>query len=776
MLLHADNIKFKVKPTGKEIGGIKARFTKSASIKDMTVKQLAACLTAGKTVQPGVTPFSEESRKKGFKGTNDADFTRQTVFMNDIDNKRKDVPLETPAHIAEMLAAHNLKAAFMYETFNSTADNQRFRFALVASEEFTDRAERDRVQAAIIAAFPQADVDCINADRIFFGTDKGLIDGYTDFEAVCSKADLLAFADAFKLPEQQPTVPKAEKQKFGEIIPTGSRHGTLVSFASTVLTKYGVTEKAYELFMQRVAQCEEPKPDSEIKAIWNDACRYYERAVTANPNYVAPAEYAAQDFTASLIPEDFTDVGQANALVDMYGGKMRFSKATDWLVFNGMVWQENETKAQGLSQDLTEQQLKLARRMVEQAQTAENKAIEAGKSDAAEKAHEQLQFAQSFRSYVLGRRKTSRIAATLTEARPKLQVDVTELDSDPFLLNTPGGTVDLRTGAMRPHDPADYCTKITAVAPGMKGKEEFETFLDRVTCGDKTLAEYHQMIAGMKAVGKVFCENMEIDIGRGGNGKSTLNNAMGFVLGDYTGSLSAETLTANCRKNKSPEYAELRGKRLVIAAELEEGMRLDTAIVKKLCSVDPIKAEKKFKAPFDFIPSHTIVLYTNHLPKVGTTDKGTWDRLLVVPFNASFRGEKGEIKNYADHLFKNCGEYMLTWIIEGAKRFIANHYFINQPECVRAAIAEYRATNDWLNNFLSECCELDRSYSQKSGELYQEYRNYCDRNGDYKRGAADFKTAIEGAGYTYKKTKVGAFVFGLRIVSEFPEMPMPLTG
>ena len=132
MLLHVDNTKFKVKPTGAEIGGIKARFTKSASIKDITVKQLADCLTAGKTVQPGVTPFSEESRRKGYKGTNDADFTRQTVFMNDIDNKRKDVPIETPAHVAEVLAAHNLKAAFMYETFNSTADNQRFRFAVVS--------------------------------------------------------------------------------------------------------------------------------------------------------------------------------------------------------------------------------------------------------------------------------------------------------------------------------------------------------------------------------------------------------------------------------------------------------------------------------------------------------------------------------------------------------------------------------------------------------------------------------------------------------------------
>lgn len=176
------------------------------------------------------------------------------------------------------------------------------------------------------------------------------------------------------------------------------------------------------------------------------------------------------------------------------------------------------------------------------------------------------------------------------------------------------------------------------------------------------------------------------------------------MLGDYAGSLSAETLTVNCRKNKSPEYAELRGKRLVIAAELEEGMRLDTAIVKQLCSTDPIQAEKKYKDPFSFIPSHSTVLYTNHLPKVGTTDNGTWDRLVVVPFNARFRGRHGEVMNYTEHLVKHCGGAILTWIIEGAHRFITANYHIAQPECVTKAIADYRFDNDWLNTFIEECC------------------------------------------------------------------------
>ena len=113
MLLHVDNRKFIVKPTGAEIGGIKARFTKSASIKDMTVEQIAAALTAGKTVQPGVTPFSESSRAAGKKGTVKEDFAKQTLFMIDIDNKRTDIPFETPAHVVAVLAKYNLELAFM---------------------------------------------------------------------------------------------------------------------------------------------------------------------------------------------------------------------------------------------------------------------------------------------------------------------------------------------------------------------------------------------------------------------------------------------------------------------------------------------------------------------------------------------------------------------------------------------------------------------------------------------------------------------------------------
>ena len=211
--------------------------------------------------------------------------------------------------------------------------------------------------------------------------------------------------------------------------------------------------------------------------------------------------------------------------------------------------------------------------------------------------------------------------------------------------------------------------------------------------------------------------------------------------------------------------AELKGKRMIIAAELQEGMRLNTSVVKQLCSTDPIFAEKKFKAPFHFEPSHTLVLYTNHLPKVGASDDGTWRRLIVIPFHAKIQG-KADVKNYAQHLVDNAGGAVLSWLIEGAKKVIEANYQINRPQCVLDAIGAYREGNDWLGNFINECCEADKSYQAKSGDLYNRYREYCNENGEYTRSTSDFYAALEQAGFKKTRTHSARYIMGLQLKND----------
>lgn len=219
-----------------------------------------------------------------------------------------------------------------------------------------------------------------------------------------------------------------------------------------------------------------------------------------------------------------------------------------------------------------------------------------------------------------------------------------------------------------------------------------------------------------------------------------------------------------CKRNVKPEMAELKGRRLIIASEMEEGMRLNTAVVKQLCSTDEIQAEKKYKDPFQFIPSHTLVLYTNHLPKVGANDDGIWRRLVVIPFNAHIVGDT-DIKNYADYLFENAGPAILAWIIEGAQKAIAQNFKTDPPQCVKDAVQAYREDNDWLGRYIDECCEVGSSCQEKSGEFYQQYRAYCIQNGEYIRSTTDFYSAVDKAGFVRRKTNKGMFVHGVQLKS-----------
>jgi P4 family phage/plasmid primase-like protien len=472
---------------------------------------------------------------------------------------------------------------------------------------------------------------------------------------------------------------------------------------------------------------------------------------------------ASEDFT--LKPGDFTDVGESNVLAVEYGGVLRHSAATKFIVYNGKVWVENEARARRCLHELTERQLGEHLPMLVKAAGKLESAKENGNNALIAEAEEEYKNAVLYHKFILRCRNSNAISGVMREVQTPLEISVEELDNNPFLLNTPDGEVDLRTGEMLPHNPESYHTKITAVAPSDEGADLWAVFLDTITCGDKGLEDYLQMTSGQEAVGRVYAENMEILHGTGKNGKSTYVNAKGRALGDYVGQISAETLTTGRKTGKNWELAQIRGKRLIIAPELEEGTRLDASFVKKICSTDKITGEKKYKDPFDFEPSHTVALFTNHLPRVGSSDEGTWRRLVVIPFNAKIK-EANDVKNYADHLFRNAGGAILKWIVEGARRYIAAGYHIEPPECVKQAIEAYRQQNDWLNNYLSERCEVDKTYKQKSGELYSDYRAYCVSTGDYARSAPDFNAAVENAGFVTKKTKTGAFVYGMRLLAE----------
>lgn len=611
----------------------------------------------------------------------------------------------------------------------------------------------------LIADYPYFDDGAKDSARFLFGVKNAVVEVY-DGEITIDEF----LADSF-----------AEWDAAQGQIPEGSRNKTMSHYAGRIIKRLGNTEEAHKQFLKEAEKCSPPLDDAELAGIWASAVKFGAK-VAAQEGYIPPEQYN-QDFL--LMPEDFSDVGQAIVLSREYMDRLRFSPATDYIVFNGSFWEESQPNAQGIAQELTARQLEEAETEIQRCmkEMSDNgawamlaamgaKKAMAAFSEAQRRSFEKYERAETYRKYAIKRRDTKYISAALKEARPMIQIEQRVLDADEFLLNLPSGTCDLRTGAVREHNAQDYITKQTAVDPSGDGMDVWEDALQTFFQGDADLIRYVQEIVGLAAIGKVYIEALVIAYGEGRNGKSTFWNTIARVLGTYSGNMSADTLTVGCKRNVKPELAEAKGKRMIIAAELEEGMRLNTSNVKQLCSTDEIYAEKKYKAPFSYVPTHTLVLYTNHLPRVGAIDQGTWRRLIVIPFNAKIEG-KADIKNYADFLFKMAGGAVLQWIIEGAKRVIASDYKIAQPRVVQDAIQKYKENNDWLSHFLEDCCEIDPSYEAKSGEVYNTYRSYCNQMGEYARSTTDFYTAIEAADYTRHKTKKGMLIRGFRLKSEF---------
>ena len=343
--------------------------------------------------------------------------------------------------------------------------------------------------------------------------------------------------------------------------------------------------------------------------------------------------------------EDYTDVGQAYILAREYSEILRHSKSTGFISYNGNFWEESDSKAQNIALQLTDRQLEESRLELQDAKSEmdANGTLDILLKRGVKKAPEflsQLQMpsfekyihAQNYKRFIDKRRAYSYIDATLNVVKSILEINPDELDRDGFLLNTPSYTYDLKLGLQgyHKHNSSDFITKQTAVVPSDEGADIWLKALELFFCADAELISYVQEVVGIIAIGKVFDEFLVIAYGDGQNGKSTFWNTIAKVLGTYSGHLSSEALTMNCNRNIKPELAEAKNKRILIAGELEEGAKLNSSIVKQLYSTDPIWAEKKFYAPFAFEPTHTLVLYTNHLPKVNAADYGTWRRLKVI--------------------------------------------------------------------------------------------------------------------------------------------------
>jgi P4 family phage/plasmid primase-like protien len=316
-------------------------------------------------------------------------------------------------------------------------------------------------------------------------------------------------------------------------------------------------------------------------------------------------------------------------------------------------------------------------------------------------------------AHAVGGERMSRRRACLDAALKEHPIASTgqEWDTDTWLLGVRNGVVDLRTGALRAGKPEDNVTKQVAVPFNADAKAPlWEATVADIFKDNVELVDYFQKALGYSITGDCREEVFFLLIGEGRNGKGTLINTVDAILGDYSTSLSFQSLEASKHGQAggaaSPDIAKLAGARFVTASETSGG-KFNTAILKGLTGRDPITARHLHAEEFTFMPQLKLWLSVNERPQVTDQSLGFWARPHMIPFLQCYEGR--EDRTLKDRLLKEA-DGILAWIIRGTLRWQAEG--LERPDSVKAAVAEYRRSQEPLTEWLEERCHLDPEHQE----------------------------------------------------------------
>jgi putative DNA primase/helicase len=328
---------------------------------------------------------------------------------------------------------------------------------------------------------------------------------------------------------------------------------------------------------------------------------------------------------------------------------------------------------------------------------------------------------------------------------PDVVVAIEQLDTHPLLLACRNGTVDLTNGSLGPADPAQLITRGVDVDYDPDATSElWEAFIDTTFSGDPDLIAYVQRLLGYCMTGVVHEHILPVLTGVGANGKSTLVGIVQDILGEHA-ITAPEGLVITLRHEPHPErLAVLRGRRLVVSAELEQRAVLAEGLVKMLSGGDTISARELYGRRFNFHPTHKILLYTNHQPRVHGTDPAIWRRLKVVPFKSVIPTDDQD-PTLRHRLVEEHGPAVLAWLVRGAVEWHRNG--LGDAKAVVVATDEYRMAQDIVASFLAECTfTADATVRTKIGDLFEVWRSWCEQAGERPGRQQDFTAAIEEHG------------------------------
>lgn len=437
-----------------------------------------------------------------------------------------------------------------------------------------------------------------------------------------------------------------------------------------------------------------------------------------------------------------SDDGNAQALIEQYGHVIRFCpERGKWLAWQGSVWEWAEGKNGGLVREYAK---RIGRSLPD--------------NDAESKKHKR---------YTLSAMGTT---AMLTQAATdwRVAVRLSDLDAKPLELNTPGGTVDLTTGLLRPHDPAGLHTRTTACSPdyGADGGR-WDTFLRETFAGHEELVPYIQRLAGYSASGLVGEHVLPFAYGpTGRNGKGVFLETIRQILGDYGTVAPNNFLMAQQFSKHETEIADLAGARMVLCSEVNVSDRFDEAKVKLLTGGDTLKARFMRENLFAFKPTHKLWLMGNDQPTVTGGGQSFWERLRIIPFDNTVPRER-RIIGLQDIFVNEHGPAILAWVVIGSVNYFNDG--LGEPESVRAATTGYAYAQDSVTQWIDECVEISNSPDVKLNTAIARtnYEQWCKLEGEQPVNPKRFGMILKNTpGIGYTRSNGARFYVGMHLAGE----------
>jgi putative DNA primase/helicase len=314
----------------------------------------------------------------------------------------------------------------------------------------------------------------------------------------------------------------------------------------------------------------------------------------------------------------------------------------------------------------------------------------------------------------------------IVRSEPRHSATVEEWDSSVWLLNTPGGIVDLRTGARGPHDRDRRMTKVTTATP-QGDCPVWRSFLVNVTGGDEELQEYLQRVVGYCLTGDISTHALFFLYGTGANGKSVFVNVISTVLGDYAANAPMDTFMESRSDRHPTDLAGLRGARFVSATETEQGRRWNESKIKAITGGDDITARLMHQDFFTYRPQFKLLIAGNHKPAIRNIDEAMRRRMHLIPFTITVPPEKRDPLLTEKLLAERDG--IMAWAVQGC--LLWQSQGLVQPKSVVSATEEYFEAEDAMGRWMSERCNLGVNHKALTATLFNDWKQWAELSGEY---------------------------------------------